>query len=281
MIPVEVATSWSALQELLFGDTWRKDLGRFRSSFAYRGSRYLTTGLARLGGAPPQVETHLLRAFRKYATAPAAGDNTVWSWLALAQHHALPTRLLDWSYSPLVALHFATADRRAMHEDGSVWMVDFRKTNAFLPPRFRTALSEAGSDVFTTDLLARVTPDLAALDALGETVLLFLEPPSLDARIVNPFALFSLLSAPDGDLEPWLDAHDGVARRVVIPADLKWEVRDKLDQANVTERVLFPGLDGLCRWLARYYGAAAGVRANARGATEAIETTEATEERKD
>jgi hypothetical protein len=61
------------------------------------------------------------------------------------------------------------------------------------------------------------------------------------------------MSRPEAALVDWLDDHPDLSRKLVIPADLKWEVRDKLDQANVTERVLFPGLDGLSQWLARHY----------------------------
>jgi len=51
----------------------------------------------------------------------------------------------------------------------------------------------------------------------------------------------------------WLHKKPDIWRKIVIPADLKWEIRDKLDQSNITERVLFPGLDGMCSWLARQY----------------------------
>jgi hypothetical protein len=54
-------------------------------------------------------------------------------------------------------------------------------------------------------------------------------------------------------LDDWLLHHPDLVRRVIVPRDLKWEVRDKLDQNNITERVLFPGLDGLSRVLKRIY----------------------------
>ena len=86
-----------------------------------------------------------------------------------------------------------------------------------------------------------------------EPFVVFLEPPSLDERIVNQFALFSIVSTPIEPLDTWLISHPDVSRRIIIPAALKWEVRDKIDQAGITERMLFPGLDGLAAWLTRYY----------------------------
>jgi hypothetical protein len=68
---------------------------------------------------------------------------------------------------------------------------------------------------------------------------------SLDDRIVNQFALFSLMAgkqAAAGRLDRWLARRPRVLRRVVIPRALLLEVRDKLDQANVTELVLLQGV---------------------------------------
>ena len=70
---------------------------------------------------------------------------------------------------------------------------------------------------------------------------------------LNQFALFSLMSHPEASLDEWIRTHPEHSLQIVIPAELKWEIRDKLDQANITERVLFPGLDGLSQWLKRYF----------------------------
>jgi hypothetical protein len=126
--------------------------------------------------------------------------------------------------------------------DGAVWAVDYVRAHEHLPDRLRRLLAEEGSNVFTGEMLGHVAGDLVSLDGLAdEPFLLFFEPPSLDDRIVNQHALFSLNSHPAARLDDWLDAHPALGRKIVVPADLKWELRDKLDQVNVTERVLFPG----------------------------------------
>ena len=250
--------SWSDLQERLFAEAWQEDLARHRSNFAFRGrsdaEEGLETTLLRLGGDPRSLEVYLIRNFRKYAGQREVPSNSTWDWLALGKHHGLPTRLLDWTYSPYVALHFATADQACYDRDGVVWCLDYVRAKELLPDPLRDVLEHEGANVFTPELLGRAAPGLRELDGLArEPFCLFLEPPSLDERIVNQYALFSLLSDPTARLDDWLDQHADLARRLVVPAALKWEIRDKLDQANITERVLFPGLDGLSAWLTRYY----------------------------
>jgi hypothetical protein len=246
--------NWNELHDQLFADSWNEELRLHRSNFAFRGRPSadddLSTSLARLGGNTAAIERPLLRHFRKYAARDAVPVDSTWNWLALAQHHGLPTRLLDWTYSPYVALHFATARPEG---DGAVWMVDYVRAHALAPAPLREQLKREGANVFTTEMIGAVASDFAQFDELGDEFVVFVEPPSFDDRIVNQYALFSLTSSPDVSLDSWLREHPGLLRKVVVPAELKWEVRDKLDQANITERVLFPGLDGLSRWLARYY----------------------------
>ena len=252
-------SSWNQIQELLYENSWQEGLKRFRSSYAFRGmpdvNDDLVTGLARLGGDFAQTEPHILRAFRKYARPEEAAGTTLWNWLSLAQHHGLPTRLLDWTCSPFVALHFVTEDMFLYDRDGVVWCVDYVRANGLLPQVLKDIAARECAGVFTAEMLNEAADSLPKFDSLGgeRPFVVFMEPPSLDARIVNQFALFSLMSSPSARLDHWLEGHPELHRRLIIPASLKWEVRDKLDQANVTERVLFPGLDGLSRWLARYY----------------------------
>jgi hypothetical protein len=255
----EAPASWTSVLDALYEGSWNPDLSRFRSPYAFRGlaqaDHVLSSSLVRLAGGADirRLELSMLRNFRKYAHGEVPGTDSLWHWLALGQHRGLPTRMIDWTYSPLVALHFATEDTSTYHEDAIVWCVNFVEANKRLPVPLRQILDRECSDTFTVDMLNEIG-SLREFDALSsDPFVVFVEPPAMDRRILNQFALFSLMSNPSAVLHEWMRRHPDLCRSVRIPASLKWEIRDKLDQANINERVLFPDLDGLSRWLERYY----------------------------
>ena len=271
-----IITSWSQLQDELFEGSWNDTIKRFRSPFVFRGlsdrSYLLQTSLKRLQGPYWQLEKHLLRNFRKYARLSSRELSSFWHLLSIAQHHGLPTRLLDWTYSPYIALHFATVNLERFETDGIIWVVDYEKAHNHLPQKLKNLLRAEGAQAFTVELLTSLHPQgelhgtdegsfhtfvetLKEFEALGssEEFLLFFEPPSINERIVNQFALFSVMPNAKRDIDDWLSNNPCLFRRLIIPSDLKWECRDKLDQCNISERVLFPGLDGLGSWLKRQY----------------------------
>ena len=248
-------TSWAELQELLYFDSWTGGLGRFRSSYVYRGHNIktydLSTTLNRLGES--HLENHLLRNFIKYAQLDER-PNTVWNWLALAQHHGLPSRLLDWTYSPLVALHFATSDFENFDEDGAIWAINYVDTKNYLPEQLSKIIESEGSHIFTAEMMERTVSSLKQLRKLKKAPFaVFFEPPSLDNRIINQYAVFSLMSDPSITIDQWILNKEVANFKIIIPSELKWEIRDKLDQSNINERMLFPGLQGLAKWLKRHY----------------------------
>jgi hypothetical protein len=254
-IPVR---SWAELQEVLYGID-KNENNRYRSNFVYRGvgdkSWSLQTSLQRIGDHCKDVEGPLLRSFLKYAGPGDIPSDALLFQLAVAQHHGLPTRVLDWTTSPKVAAHFVTWEEKDFDKDGAIWCVDVVQARELLPSSLKGILYEERAFLFSIEMLADYKK-LSKFDTLagdGKFVLFF-EPPSLDGRIVNQGAILSIMPGARLDLKDFLKKHDHLYKRIIIPKKIKWELRDKLDQDNVTERMLFPGLDGTSRWLNRYYG---------------------------
>lgn len=237
--------------------------GRRRDSGVYRGSaeaaRPLLTSLDRLGGVDPphtkvDLEEHILRNFirysRPYFSSPPVNE---WELLVAAQHHGLPTRLLDWTYSPLVAAHFATLGGEAEF-DRAVWRLDWKKVHkAFDFPELALLIQDL-NELFGKD--GQFTP-WVLFNRSGEEppFACMIEPPSLDARIVAQAAVFTLCSDQKRCFDDFLEEHGlgDALTKFIIPRSEVGRFRDQLDLASVDERRLFPDLDGVAAQMRRYY----------------------------
>ena len=249
--------------ELILDRQYNADIKRLRTNYIYRGipdtSYRLVTSLRRnCGELESQLEMPILNSFTKFASIEDASlSSSVWTQMITGQHYGLPTRLLDWTHSSLIAMHFATSENDiddTDKRDGIVWRIDLKELYGMLPERYRSVLEKDHSYIFTEGMLNSIVDTTESYDRdMDGRAMVILEPPSNDPRIINQYSFFSVVPMNMKGIEAFLDENTDNTVKYIIDKNVRWDVRDLLDQHNISERVMYPGLDGLSKWIARHY----------------------------
>ena len=247
MIETIVIDSIDGIMKLISEQKYNADINRVRSPYFYRGmpdANYKLTTSLRLNckHLHKELESCVLKNFNKYA---CIGDpslsSSIWKQMMIGQHHGLPTRLMDWTYSPLIALHFACTENnfdKLDKRDCVVWRFDMQGANKNLPRRYREALKRERTFVFSVDALTSIVDSIEQYDIdMGSEAFVNIEPPSVDQRIINQYSFFSIIPAGIEDIEDFLDKHTEHTIKYIIKKDIRWDVRDMLDQFNISERI--------------------------------------------
>ena len=201
---------------------------RYNGTYAYRGvkdSKYkLIPKVGRIKGYTKTLEKEILWLFKRYGAPFLHREpKNAWDWLAIAQHHGLPTRLLDWTENPLVAAYFAVEDTLSdKNTDSAVYVLN---TSIVLDPeRLGNPFTVRSVDIF---LPYNITHRIAAQSGLF----------TIHPKPADPFDRRSI-------------------DRLIIPNVLREEFKDILFTYGIHRGTLFPDLDGQARfieWLKTMY----------------------------
>lgn len=185
----------------------------------------------RFAGSLPELERKQLADFERLAV-PHIGNRqlqTNWDLLALAQHHGLPTRLLDWSSNPLVALWFAVEKPSKPNSAAAVW-------------------AYRASDEDFVDCQIKPTE-------IPRTMIF--RPRHHDGRIVAQAGWFSVHKYNEKSkrfsMLERLNGQQQKLRKFVIPVNFFPTIRNDLSRCGITRASLFPDLVGLCEYLTWKY----------------------------
>ena len=152
-------------------------------------------------------------------------------WLVHAQHHGLPTSLLDWTTNPLKALFFAVEHSSYDNAEGTVIFA---------------------SGVFSS------TEEIEEERLKGKEDLFCFQPKHINERIVAQEGCFTLYPLPE-EFNPFakLSAKKqvysdfDVVKKIIIPSECKSTIRKELATLGITKRVIYPGLDSVAESIKR------------------------------
>jgi hypothetical protein len=165
-------------------------------------------------------EQAVLTMFEQQARAHVPGFPTTLEWLAIAQHHGLPTRLLDWTDSLLVAAWFAVEIGGAKTVDSAIWV---------------TKGIPSIVDDFSVEVLTLAEPRT-------------FRPPHINPRISAQGSVLMICPSPCNEVAlPF-------SRKIVIAREAEFTIKKRLNACGINRRHLFPDLGGLSehlKWIHR------------------------------
>ena len=207
-----------------------------------------------------QSERQLNREFVRLTASLLEPPSSTTHAYFRAQHHRLPTRLLDWTVHPLTALYFAVADAGNSDSDAFLYALD---------PVYPVVVKIGTSDFS----IAVAAPVAADHDLVERTIAPLFDAESVDAayyddRVTPPRVDAPIPVAPDlaagrmfaqgscFTLHPYdcPGFREGVLRAVVIPKARKQRIRAELRRLGVTHASVFPEADSAARDIKERWG---------------------------
>ncbi|MCK5509823.1 MAG: FRG domain-containing protein [Desulfobacterales bacterium] len=197
-------------------------LAKLRSSTLFRGHRECGWDLLPMidrvdhGGLTRDDHEHLMieEFNKKSRLVRDLPFPNAWELHAVARHHGVPTRLLDWSESPLTALFFATLGQS--QGDSVVWCYCY-------------IAEDRGLDINSYASPLKV-----------KDIILF-DPPQLHPRIAGQSGQFTVHPTSSKDFDKW----PGFLNQIIIPKDNRSQIRHELFRLGIHYHNLFPDLNGI------------------------------------
>lgn len=186
-------------------------------------------------------ESLLLKRFKQNAYPfRQSPPQSEWEWLFLMQHFGIPTRLLDWTESPLVALYFAVNDSDSSHEnsDANLWALLPAKYN-FEGPRLRPTVSVDIPCFGVDKVLDDYRPDQMILEAMSNKLPVAAIAHRQNERIMAQLGVFTIMHR---DMTPIEEIAPQYLAKLVIPSEAKVQLRNELRALRITQMTLFPEL---------------------------------------